>query len=49
MPTPPLEEPPKKVTLNLWKSDYDYLKSKYARWSEKVRDLVREFVRSETK
>jgi hypothetical protein len=49
MPTPPLEEPTKKVTHNLWKSDYEYLKAKYEHWSVKVRDLVREFVRSETK
>ncbi len=46
MPTPPLNEPHRKVTLNLFSKDLEYLKANYERWSEKVRDLVHEFVRT---
>jgi hypothetical protein len=46
VPTPPLEQPHKKVTLNLWQKDLEYLKANYERWSEKVREIVHDFVRS---
>ena len=44
MPTPPLDEPAKKVTLNLWERDVAYLKSHYEHWSEKVREVVHDYV-----
>lgn len=46
MVNPGLEEPIKKVTLNLWEKDVEYLKLHFTHWSEKVRDLVHDFVRS---
>ncbi len=49
MPTPPLDEPHRKVTLNIWAKDYEYLKANYTHWSEKVRDLVHDFVRSKNR
>jgi hypothetical protein len=49
VPTPPLEEPHKKVTLNIWAKDYEFLKANYERWSEKVREIVHDFVRSKNR
>lgn len=49
MPTPPLEQPHRKVTLNLWEKDLEYLKAKYTHWSEKVRELVHDFVRKDNR
>ena len=46
MVNPGIGDPIKKVTLNLWAKDYEYLKANYERWSEKVREIVHEFVRT---
>lgn len=48
MPTPPLDDG-KKVTLNLFGKDVEYLKRKYDRWSEKVREIVHDFVRRDNR
>jgi hypothetical protein len=48
MPTPPLEEPTKKVTLNIWERDFLYLKAKYEHWSEKAREIIRDYVQSDS-
>ncbi len=49
MPTPPLDQPHKKVTLNLWEKDVEYLKQHFTHWSEKVREIVHDFVRSKNR
>lgn len=47
MPTPPLDEPIHKVTLNLWESDYRAMIQSYGPgWSSRIRELVREHVKT---
>lgn len=46
MPTPTLEEPITKITLNLFTTDYKELKKVYgAGWSTRVREVVRNHLR----
>lgn len=46
MPTPPLEEPATKITLNVFTSDLERLKKIWGPgWSVVIRDLLREYVR----
>lgn len=44
MPTPPLEEPSTKATLNLFTSDLAWLRRNEEHWSATVRELVRRYV-----
>ena len=47
VPNPGLEEPIKKVTLNLWDADVRWLQKNLGEgWSITVRDLVRRAVRA---
>ena len=46
MPTPTLDEPITKVTLNLWSSDHAELKRIYGDgWSSRVREIIRKHLR----
>jgi hypothetical protein len=46
MPTPPLEEPTTKVTINIWSSDYEELKARFGHgWSAQVRMVIRDHLR----
>lgn len=44
MPTPPLEEPTSKVTLNLFTRDIDDLKKIEGQWTTKVREIVHAYM-----
>lgn len=44
MPTPPLEEPITKVTINLFTSDVEWLKRNEDHWTAIVRELVHKYV-----
>lgn len=46
MPTPPLEEPTTKITLNVFTSDYEELKARFGHgWSAQVRMVIRDHLR----
>jgi uncharacterized protein (DUF4415 family) len=46
MPTPSLDEPIKKVTFNMYHSDYAaFIRYFGDGWSSKMREVVREWVR----
>ena len=46
MPTPPLEEPTTKITLNIFSSDYEELKTRFGHgWSAQVRMVIRDHLR----
>ena len=46
MPTPPLEEPTTKITLNIFTSDYEELKARFGHgWSAQVRMVIRDHLR----
>lgn len=50
MPNPGLEEPVKKITINIFFSDYKSLIQRYgAGWSGEVRELIRRYIRKEEK
>lgn len=46
MPTPPLEEPTTKVTLNIFTRDLEALK-RIGAWSVLVREIVHEWMENE--
>ena len=43
MPTPPLEEPTSKVTLNLFTADLAWLRKNEDHWTATVRELVKRY------
>lgn len=46
MPTPSLDEPTKKITLNIYLSDYKAMIGIHgAGWSTRIRELIREHVK----
>lgn len=44
MPTPPLEEPTTKSTINLFTKDVEWLKRHEDHWTSAIRELVRKYV-----
>ena len=46
MPTPPLDEPTTKISLNIFTSDYEELKAKFGDgWTGQVRMVIRDHLR----
>lgn len=44
MPPLPLDEPTRRVSMNLFESDVQWLTHHYTNWSPYIRALVRKFV-----
>lgn len=46
MPTPPLDEPTTKISVNLFTSDYEELKARFGDgWTGQVRMVIRDHLR----
>jgi hypothetical protein len=41
MPTPPSEEPLRKITINIYESDYVWFRRNYDDYQRQIRELIR--------